>query len=267
MRRSSIIQFVSVWAILLATSIETGAVDFAGGTGEPNDPYLIATAEQLIGMGQDISLRDKHFALVADIDLNPDLPGGRVFEGALFSLSSGSLDGNGHTILNFNAHGGRDIQESALCNHVDPGAVIRNLTLVGAFVNSGYALLVYLNEGTIANCIAGGVLRLPGSDSGGLVSQNVGTIMNSHVLDVVTNGSGLAGGLVGNSPEEGTIVSSYFLTEADGGGPDNGLSTALSDVQMKQQASFTGWDFENVWTICEGSDYPQLWWENISCQP
>ena len=44
-------------------------VEFAGGTGEPNDPYQIATAEQLIGFGADGDLLDKHFVLIADIDL------------------------------------------------------------------------------------------------------------------------------------------------------------------------------------------------------
>jgi len=32
---------------------------FAGGTGEPNDPYLIATAEQLNAVGADPNLWDK----------------------------------------------------------------------------------------------------------------------------------------------------------------------------------------------------------------
>jgi hypothetical protein len=35
---------------------------------------------------------------------------------------------------------------------------------------------------------------------------------------------------------------------------------------MKQQASFTGWDFENTWTICEGVDYPRLQWEGVECE-
>ena len=54
------------------------AYGFAGGTGEPNDPYQIATAEQLTSIGSDPNLLDKHFVLVADIDLDPNLPGGRI---------------------------------------------------------------------------------------------------------------------------------------------------------------------------------------------
>jgi hypothetical protein len=36
---------------------------------------------------------------------------------------------------------------------------------------------------------------------------------------------------------------------------------------MRQEASFVDWDFENTWTICEGYDYPRLWWEQIACEP
>lgn len=33
---------------------------------------------------------------------------------------------------------------------------------------------------------------------------------------------------------------------------------ALTTKQMKQQASFQGWDFDKIWTIQEGVDYPNL---------
>jgi hypothetical protein len=65
----------------------------------------------------------------------------------------------------------------------------------------------------------------------------------------------------------GTATACYFLAPADGGGPDNGVGVFLTDAQMKQQSSFIGWDFENVWTICEGKDYPRLGWERVQCGP
>jgi hypothetical protein len=34
---------------------------------------------------------------------------------------------------------------------------------------------------------------------------------------------------------------------------------------MKRQASFIEWDFETVWMICEGKDYPRLRWEGVDC--
>ncbi len=53
------------------------AVEFAGGTGEPDNPHQIATAEQLIAIGSERSLLNRHFALVNDTDMDPSLPGGR----------------------------------------------------------------------------------------------------------------------------------------------------------------------------------------------
>jgi hypothetical protein len=48
---------------------------YSGGTGEPNDPYQIATAADLIALGETPDDYDKHFLLTADIDLDPNLPG------------------------------------------------------------------------------------------------------------------------------------------------------------------------------------------------
>ena len=72
------------WIVLGSGGVAM-AVPFAGGTGEPNDPYQIATVQQLIGIGQDPNLLSRHFVLVADIDLDPNLPGGRVFDDALIA--------------------------------------------------------------------------------------------------------------------------------------------------------------------------------------
>ena len=57
--------------LLVCLTLQSVAVcaEFAGGTGEPNDPYQIATAEQLIAVNSDPNLMSKHFLLVDDIDL------------------------------------------------------------------------------------------------------------------------------------------------------------------------------------------------------
>lgn len=38
----------------------------------------------------------------------------------------------------------------------------------------------------------------------------------------------------------------------------SGKQGALTTKEMKQQASFQGWDFDKIWTIKEGVDYPKL---------
>ena len=88
-----------------------GAAEFAGGTGEPADPYQIATAQQLISIGNDADLLDKYYRLIDDIDLDPNLPGGQVFTTAVIAYSTdpystrrrkftGRLYADGHAIRN-----------------------------------------------------------------------------------------------------------------------------------------------------------------------
>ena len=58
---------------------------YSGGRGTADDPYQIATAADLIALGNTPQDFDKHFVLTADIDLDPNLPGGQVFTGALIT--------------------------------------------------------------------------------------------------------------------------------------------------------------------------------------
>ena len=55
---------------LVAASCPLARAQYGGGAGEPNDPYLIYTAEQMNAIGADPNDWDKHFKLMADIDLS-----------------------------------------------------------------------------------------------------------------------------------------------------------------------------------------------------
>lgn len=61
---------------------------YAGGTGESNNPYQIATAEDLILLGDSPEDYDKHFILIDDIDLDPNLPGRKVFNEAVIGAGT-----------------------------------------------------------------------------------------------------------------------------------------------------------------------------------
>jgi hypothetical protein len=58
-----IVYGIAATILILATCGVTRAVEFVGGTGEPNDPYQIATAEQLAGIGEDRELLSKYYVL------------------------------------------------------------------------------------------------------------------------------------------------------------------------------------------------------------
>ena len=114
-------------------------------------------------------------------------------------------------------------------------------------------------SGTISNCYSTAIIT--GMDSsyclGGLVGWNEsGTISNCYSNGAVSGGTGSTnlGGLLGYY-ENGNIIGCYFLDVA---GPDNGYGTPLTNSQMKQQASFVGWDFIQTWNIGENQTYPFL---------
>ena len=64
---------------------ETAPCKYAGGSGTAVDPYQISTAEDLMFLGESPEDYDKHFILTADIDLDPNLPGGKVFDRAVIA--------------------------------------------------------------------------------------------------------------------------------------------------------------------------------------
>jgi hypothetical protein len=134
------------------------------------------------------------------------------------------------------------------------GAVIvgSNSDHIGGFVG-------FTSYGTISNCYSTSVVNCGNSSQyvGGLagVNDDDGIIKNCFSTGEVA-GWGYVGGLVGWNG--GDISGSYFLDVA---GLNNGCGTPLTDGQMKQQNSFIGWDFNDVWTICETTNYPKLLWQ------
>jgi hypothetical protein len=58
---------------------------YGGGSGTAADPYQIATAADLIALGDTPTDYGKHFILTADINLAPNLPGRKVFDNAVIA--------------------------------------------------------------------------------------------------------------------------------------------------------------------------------------
>jgi hypothetical protein len=311
---------------------------YSGGTGEPNTPYQIATAADLLTLGGDVNDYNRCFILTADIDLDPCLPGGQVFTTAVIAHDknnsnyvfdgtafTGVFNGAGHKIINLtiDTNGVRN-DYLGLFGEVNTGEVknigMQNASITGRNGALNLGGLVGWNTGSISNCFSTGSVNGVNLNSyyiGGLVGENDGSITNCYSTGVVTgddfssvlgglvgynngsitncystgdvnvNGGSCLGGLVGyngngnisnsyssaviggdgshylgglvGSAYDGSISSSYFLDVA---GPNNGYGTPLTDAQMKQQASFVGWNFINVWKIEKGVSYPYLAWQN-----
>ena len=182
---------------------------YGGGNGETNDPYLIYTAEQLNTIGLATCDWDKHFRLMADIDLSS-------LNGTSFNIIgtfwanpfTGVFDGIGHTISNFNyIYTATD--SIGFFGYVR--GVIKDLGLIDPNVDAGTgrdvgSLVGDLVGGTITNCyVEGG--SVSGVDYvGGLVGSNGGTITNCYSTASVW-GDRYVGGLVGSN--SGTITNCY----------------------------------------------------------
>lgn len=186
------------------------SVEFAGGTGEPNDPYQIATAEQLIGMG-DGELQSKHFVLIADIDLDPNLPGNRVFEDALiapdrdethsvsrahYAPFMGVFDGQGHTIANLHI-AGKFGHETGLFGFMH--GLVKNLNLVDVAISgTPCGAIAGSNDGVIQGCRVTG--QVSGIEQIGGIVGSGGSLVECRA-EVTVTGETNVGGLVGAGGE------------------------------------------------------------------
>jgi hypothetical protein len=115
-------------------------------------------------------------------------------------------------------------------------------------------------KGNITNCYSTGPATGSGYSSdytGGLCGYNSGTITRCYAADAVT-GNNYTGGFCGYN--DGTITDCYWDIDASGQTTSSG-GWGLTSVQMKQAASYPGWNNGN-WTINEGIDTPRLSWQN-----
>ncbi|HML73769.1 MAG TPA: hypothetical protein PKB02_04665 [Anaerohalosphaeraceae bacterium] len=96
---------------------------------------------------------------------------------------------------------------------------------------------------------------------GGLCGFNYsGTINQSYATSSVVGGDKSVGGLCAYN--SGVITDSYWDTNSSGQAGGAG-GWRLTSVQMKQAASFAGWN-DGTWAIEEGTSTPHLLWENTS---
>jgi len=124
-------------------------------------------------------------------------------------------------------------------------------------VTNGIALggLVGVNGvgGNITNCYSTGT-SIGSTQVGGLVGVNIASITNCYSRGAAM-GSSNVGGLVGING--GSISDCYWDTETSGQITSDG-GIGKTTAEMMQQATFVGWDFSAMWTICEGVTYPWL---------
>jgi len=178
--------------------------EFAGGSGTPEDPYLIATADQLYNVRNHL---DKHFGQIADLDLSGYRSGsGWAPIGTSTNTFTGTFDGNGHTIKGLyiaQVGASNNYIPAGLFGYTEAEAEICNLALKSVDVIGCYYVgsLVGNNSGDISNVSVSG--SVTGEwDTGGLVGRNNGSLIGSCFMGDVTGTKKIeygdwTGGLVG----------------------------------------------------------------------
>ena len=110
-RISSLLGKITVLFVICCFSLPAHA-KYGGGTGTPGDPYQIRDANDMQSIGADSNDWDKHFILMADIDLGQfdgkdgrdefNVVGEYYYDGGWVEHPfTGVFAGNGHTISNF----------------------------------------------------------------------------------------------------------------------------------------------------------------------
>ncbi len=196
-------------ALFLAL-VPAAPAQYSGGRGVPDDPYQIATAADLIALGETPEDYDKHFILTADIDLDPNLPGRKVFDKAVIGPGwetpfTGVFDGSGHTISHLTITGGSSL---GLFGQLSSTASVSSIGMEDVEISGIESVggLAGNNSGSITNCYNAGCVSGTGWSVGGLVGSNSGSIGYSYSTTTVS-GSSRVGGLVGSN--SGSIASNY----------------------------------------------------------
>ena len=212
---------------------------YGGGSGTPEDPYQIWDANHMQAIGADANDWDKHFVLMADIDLAQfDGRDGREKFNIIGSFSwwppdsipfSGSFDGSDHTILNY-VYISPDTENVGLFGHVaGEQAAIMNLGIVDGYVEGkqSVGMLVGYNEGTIMDCYStGSVLGTGPYTVGGLVGLNgfgdsnaliVNCSSSAHVVGAGNQIGGLIGANIGGSVVNSSATGSVSGIDFVGG--------------------------------------------------
>ena len=263
------------------------ATSFAGGKGTKSNPYIIATASQLAHI-EDVmdGERALYFRQVRDIDLGGKLWNSTYDDGV--SVFEFYYDGGGHTIKNLTIKNGMGLfsfmtngiianinltdvkgySEAALITGCYNDAKVVNCSVTGTLYppydweNSSPDFgggVVSFNYGTVERCSFSGTLY----NMSGIAGENNGTIKDCYSTGVCCYNacSGISRRNLGQIENSYTTmkgsdkvlgINSYSAADmclySYQQNDNNSLNIKFAE-DLKKQATFENWDFENVWAI------------------
>ncbi|MBN1506531.1 MAG: hypothetical protein JW955_06780 [Sedimentisphaerales bacterium] len=244
-----------LWENKPGTAITTPSpVTNLTGGGTESDPYLIHTAEELDMIGMFPCEWDKHFKLMADVDLKGFGDRFHLIGVAPKFGFAGVFDGNGHAITGFHYSCG-DTDSVGLFACIDgPDALVKdlgvddpNLHVAWAWGGGAGSLVGFLAQGTVEHCFVTGGVVSSDSAGGGLVGRNSGTVRGCYSDTTVTgspSGGGPLGGLVGHNAG-GTIIQCASGSDVSGYSHIGGL-TGTDEGGIIRESSAAG-DVSGSW--------------------
>ncbi len=166
------------------------------------------------------------------------------------SYSAGPVNGRQY-VGGFAGHIGNDGKAQNFNRCYATGDVTGSYN-VGAFLGYNY-------DGVVTDCYATGAVTMTAAYLNGSFGGLIGYIQSNTVSRCYARGyvdadeAASVGGLIGNS--DGTVTGCYYYQD-----PDNGIGTKADSNSMKQQSTYTGWDFGSTWRINANvnSGYPYL---------
>ena len=211
------------------------------GDGDAANPYFIKTPAELAKLGTLDMPLDRHYKLIADIDLVSIENWTPIGATNAFGLT-GSFDGNGHTIFNTNINGTSSLTNIGFFAKIGNTGQVSNLTIKDSIIDIKFdssvatayvGLIAGRNLGTIKNCYVvdgsitfdnAGVAIINAGSVAGIVGDEASTSTSGLISRVAVNNTkiifkntgvagyvgGLAAKLVG-----GTIKNSYFIGQFD----------------------------------------------------
>ena len=201
-----------IFFIFFCLYVSTAYARYSGGTGEPNDPYLIATPEDINNIGTDSNDWCKCFKLIDNINMANYGESKYKIIGNAIKKFTGTFDGDGYAIIDLIINTSEIYSGIFGCTE---NAIIKNLSLENCiFFSSGQAIggIVGLqSNGIITDCHSSVEITSSNAYAGGIVGrQSSGEINGCYNIGNITSSHNLSGGLIGYQ-NSGTISNSYNL--------------------------------------------------------
>lgn len=197
---------------------------------------------------------------------NVDIRGGQTVGGVIGRQSGGSMSNVHVTGSVYSTHG----MVGGVTGWSDIGGIFNSSSTASVWGGGAEVggLVGRARISVIQDAYATGSVTGTGADVGGLVGRTVqgGTIARSYASGAVSGATGV-GGLVGREADALgadttgalSLTNAFWDVESTGQATSaSGLGQGISWLAARTQATYTGFDFTNIWTMTPGETRPML---------